>query len=611
MNGTKSLYSLIILSIAALTLAACGGGGSGGGDNSTALTPSLSNPPPPGPLTWFFPSGAGLTDSQIASFNNQGLYFNAHSVANPGGEIRGQIIPSLPGFVTDKGNPSASNTISTLLTSDQEVPANTSKAIGYATIVLDPVAKTISGVVVTTDIAGTAAHIHEGQPGVAGPVLFPLTGGPTVWTVPAGTVLSDAQITNLTTGAYYVNVHSAAVPGGEIRGQLNQQLRFAALSSANEVPANTSTASGIALLALDPSTNLVRGFVKTSGITATAAHFHLAAAGVNGPVIIPLKESFAGSGVWLVPAGGQTITAAQAAAFGTDGLYANVHSAANPGGEIRGQVVAATVTVGNATLAGANEVPPVTTDATGSGIMALNSVTKLVHGNLGTNGIDATAAHVHAAAAGVNGPVIIPLTQTPPASTIQAPLVVSTSSVPDGTVGTAYSQSLAASGGTAPYTWAVASGTLPAGLNLSAAGVISGTPTTAGSASFSVSVTDAASPAATKTQALTLNVVSTPAAVAAVSFSSQIQPIFDANCETGCHMPGGESDFMNLTVGNAYASLVQSTPPRVIPGSSATSLLIAKITGTVPPQMPLGNPPLSAADQTLIKNWIDQGAANN
>ena len=92
-----------------------------------------------------------------------------------------------------------------------------------------------------------------------------------------------------------------------------------------------------------------------------------------------------------------------------------------------------------------------------------------------------------------------------------------------------------------------------------------------------------------------------------VSFSAQIQPIFNANC-TSCHSPGGIGPF-DITVGKAYASLV---PQRVIAGNSAGSLLYKKISGTTAgSQMPLGGTPLSAADQTLIKNWIDQGAANN
>ncbi len=597
------LYQFIILCIATLTLVACNSGGNGSDDSPP---PTATPTPTPAAQTWFFSDGAALTASQLNSFDAQGLYFNVHSAANPGGEIRSQIIPSSATFTTDAGNPATSNTFSTLLSGDQEVPFSASAATGYGTIVLDPVAKTISGVLVTNGIVGTAAHIHDGLPGVSGPVIIPLTGGPTVWTVPAGTTVTDAQIAKLTSGAYYLNVHSTGLPGGEIRGQLNQRLRFAALSGANEVPAVTTTASGSGVLSLNPTTLQVRGFIKTTGITATAAHIHQAAAGVAGPVIVPLTQTPPGSGIWVVPAG-SLLTAAQADAFNTNGLYFNAHSATNAGGEIRGQILGATVKIGNASLDGTKEVPPVTTTASGTGIMVLNSITRLVYGNLSTTGITGTAAHVHEAAAGVAGSVIVPMTLTPPPSTLVP--AVSTASLANGVVGSAYSQTLTATGGTTPYTWEAVSGTLPAGLSLSAAGVISGTPTAAGTSSFTVRVTDSASPAATATQALSLTI--TAASVTTVSFSAQIQPIFTANCTAGCHSPGGISAFMNLTAGNAYASLVLSSPPRVIAGDSANSLLYKRITGAVQPQMPLGKTPLSSADQTLIKDWIDQGAANN
>jgi uncharacterized protein YjdB len=81
-------------------------------------------------------------------------------------------------------------------------------------------------------------------------------------------------------------------------------------------------------------------------------------------------------------------------------------------------------------------------------------------------------------------------------------VTITTTTLPAGTVTTAYSQTLAASGGTTPYTWSIASGTLPAGVTLSAAGVLSGTPTATGTSSFTVQVTDAA--ARTDTQALSL-----------------------------------------------------------------------------------------------------------
>ena len=68
---------------------------------------------------------------------------------------------------------------------------------------------------------------------------------------------------------------------------------------------------------------------------------------------------------------------------------------------------------------------------------------------------------------------------------------ISTTSLPTGTVGQAYSAQLNATGGTAPYTWTITSGSLPAGLTLSSSGAISGTPTTVGTGSLTVRVTDA------------------------------------------------------------------------------------------------------------------------
>lgn len=69
-------------------------------------------------------------------------------------------------------------------------------------------------------------------------------------------------------------------------------------------------------------------------------------------------------------------------------------------------------------------------------------------------------------------------------------LVIATTSLPNGTINTAYSAVLVANGGKAPYTWSVTSGSLPTGLMLSSDGIISGTPTTSGIASFVVQATD-------------------------------------------------------------------------------------------------------------------------
>lgn len=98
---------------------------------------------------------------------------------------------------------------------------------------------------------------------------------------------------------------------------------------------------------------------------------------------------------------------------------------------------------------------------------------------------------------------------------------LTTASLPSGTVGSAYSAGLTASGGTLPYTWSVTSGTLPAGLTLtSASGVISGTPTTAQTYNFTVQANDSAAHVCSK--ALAIMVSSAAATQAVVTISSNI-----------------------------------------------------------------------------------------
>ncbi len=100
-------------------------------------------------------------------------------------------------------------------------------------------------------------------------------------------------------------------------------------------------------------------------------------------------------------------------------------------------------------------------------------------------------------------------------------LSITTSSLPGGVVGTAYSQALGASGGTAPYgnngstcspasgtRWCVIAGSLPAGLSLAPDGTVSGTPTAAGTSNFTVELTDSSSPPQVTTQALSIVVTS-------------------------------------------------------------------------------------------------------
>jgi hypothetical protein len=102
----------------------------------------------------------------------------------------------------------------------QEVPPESVEGTGTGTFVIDSDGS-VSGSVTTTDVEGVAAHIHEGPIGKNGPVIIPLVKtAPNVWSVPKGAKLTDAQMAAFKKGDLYVNVHTAAHRGGEVRGQI-------------------------------------------------------------------------------------------------------------------------------------------------------------------------------------------------------------------------------------------------------------------------------------------------------------------------------------------------------------------------------------------------------
>ncbi|MEQ8207549.1 MAG: CHRD domain-containing protein [Woeseia sp.] len=106
------------------------------------------------------------------------------------------------------------------------------------------------------------------------------------------------------------------------------------LSGDQEVPSVTTMASGEAQFSVDDDM-ILSGSVKTTGITATAAHIHAGAAGTNGPVTISLMMK--GENEWVVPADTK-LTAEQMTELEAGLMYVNVHSAEHKGGEIRAQL---------------------------------------------------------------------------------------------------------------------------------------------------------------------------------------------------------------------------------------------------------------------------------
>ena len=112
--------------------------------------------------------------------------------------------------------PSGSNVT---LTGAQEVPpvATAATGSGTITVLMD---RSVSGTVSTSGVAATAAHIHLAAPGQNGPVIVPLNRTGDTWSVPDSIRFNDAQYEAYRLGNLYINVHSAANPAGEIRGQV-------------------------------------------------------------------------------------------------------------------------------------------------------------------------------------------------------------------------------------------------------------------------------------------------------------------------------------------------------------------------------------------------------
>ncbi len=149
-------------------------------------------------------------------------------------------------------------------------------------------------------------------------------------------------------------------------------------------------------------------------------------------------------------------------------------------------------------------------------------------------------------------------------------LAISTASLASGTVGTTYSQTLAATSGTTPYTWAISSGTLPAGLTLSGAGVISGTPTAATATMVTFQVTDSATTKATATATLTLT-------ISAAGTSTDGATLFSSNC-ISCHTATGLSGRTAAQLQTALSLAIHSTISLVATQIQAISTYLGTLT---------------------------------
>jgi len=176
------------------------------------------------------------------------------------------------------------------------------------------------------------------------------------------------------------------------------------------------------------------------------------------------------------------------------------------------------------------------------------------------------------------------------------PVSILTSTLPNGQVGTPYSATLAATGGTAPYTWSLTSGTLPAGLSLGSTGAITGTPTAAvTSTPLTLKVSDSGSPALTQSANLTLTITSAPLPIS-VSISPTTASVLVAT-GTQAFTASVQNDSKNMgvtwaltgagcsgatcgTLSNVTTTSVTYTAPAAEPSPASVTLTATSIADT-------------------------------
>ncbi len=312
---------------------------------------------------------------------------------------------------------------------------------GEVTAVLDgnqlQVSGTFSGLEGLYDatVAG-GAHIHFGYAGENGPIEIGLTPNLSVdlrsgaFESLANTfTLTAEQVQALLERRLYINIHTTAYPGGELRGQLLPQADdyyFINLLGSNEVPSLYSRGHGALALELNGDTLTLSG--AFSGLegdfdasVAGGAHLHMALPGQNGGIAIGLNATATPdlrSGAFVVADNTFILTTEQLAALQERRLYANIHTTAHPGGELRGQVASAAARVVlRAHLSGANEVPALASG--GSGVVQAEAIGDSLLLTGAFTGLEsqvntdiAGGAHIHIAPAGSNGGVAFPLNLT-------------------------------------------------------------------------------------------------------------------------------------------------------------------------------------------------------
>jgi hypothetical protein len=377
-----------------------------------------------------------LTAALVESLLTGRVYVNLHTAANPAGEIRGQVMrASALEFVVD-------------LDGQQEVPPVAAGGGGTGVFVLSPDGTEMRYWVAYRDLSGALSaggHVHYGALGRNGSIAraIAVSGEPAsnsvkgTWKSADGTQpLTPAVVDSAVAGKLYVNFHTTASPGGEIRGQLvlaGGTAYAVEMEGSKAVPPVQTNAKGVGYVVLKGDLSEARYAVTYFGLSgplsSAGGHFHFGLPGVNGAVARTIAAegdpaSATVAGTWKGSDASQPLTRAVAESLLTGKMYVNFHTSANPGNEIRGQVDLATGIGWTVALDGAQEVPPNAATGKGGGYLFLNAERRdasYAFTYYGLTGPLSAGGHFHTGGTGVNGPLVkaIALSGAPASSTLQ------------------------------------------------------------------------------------------------------------------------------------------------------------------------------------------------
>ena len=312
-----------------------------------------------------------LTTALVESLLTGRVYVNFHTAASPAGEIRGQVtLGTALHFTVD-------------LNSAQEVPVNATTGTGTGVFVLSPDRTQMDYAIAYQGLSGVLSaggHVHIGAVGVSGGVVRAIakSGDPAANVVrdswkatDSSQPLTSALVDSAVAGKLYVNFHTTANPGGEIRGQLvlvGGTGFSASLEGNKQVPPVTADGRGVGVCRSECSQD--RGTVCGDVFRTDRVRCPRAAISTREVSRQPVRSikgiATSGgaaaatiSGLWKSTDATQPLTLARAESLLAGKVYVNFHTAANPGGEIRGQVDMTTGIGFDVVLDGSQENPAV------------------------------------------------------------------------------------------------------------------------------------------------------------------------------------------------------------------------------------------------------------